>query len=66
MVMAFTFPLTLLLQADLMQQSYEMMMKDYTGPVVWLKDAMNSLSKLKESPSEVSYYSIYVLMLSNS
>lgn len=42
-----------------MQQSeisYETMMKDYAGPVVWLKDAMDSLEKLKQSSSEVSNY----------
>lgn len=40
---------------ELMQQSeisYETMMKDYAGPVVWLKDAMDSLEKLKQSSSE--------------
>ncbi|KAI5705695.1 hypothetical protein M8J75_000949 [Diaphorina citri] len=39
--------------ADLMQTSYEVQMKDFLGPVVWLKDAMDSLNKLKESSSEV-------------
>lgn len=44
-----------------MQQSYEMMMKDYSGPVLWLRDATDSLDKLKKSSSEVSVEFLRVL-----